>query len=53
LGDNQLWLLPHEVGRLAGGEWSLRHEPVDFQPMTVAEIGQPASVEVVAPELDL
>lgn len=53
LGDNQQWLFPHEVGRLAGGEWSLRHEPTDFQPMTVAEIGQPAPLEVVAPDLDL
>lgn len=53
LGDNQQWLLPYEVGCLAGGEWSLRHEPTDFQPMTVAEIGQPSPLEVVAPDLDL
>jgi len=53
LADNERWLSPDDIAQIAKGEWTLQENPDDFNPITVEDIGAPAPVQVVVPDMDL
>jgi hypothetical protein len=53
LADNERWLSPADIAQLARGEWTLQENPDEFNPITVEDIGVPAPVQVIVPDMEL